>query len=301
MDDFHNIHESRRSDTTTTHEVSHFVTTLLKALPGMASIPFYNPDQQQNVHNERGIDSNIIIENARSYFFSNLWLSYAGRKGAFTDLASVQETHDERVEHLLIHSYDDRSEQRQTDRSMEDTKLVDLKEGPLHSTEDYVNALTYLVNIPEVKTYMEMQVLVAPMDYPGQLHVRRAITNRIKSGDSSGIPEQILHIVPMIGPLHVSLNSRETVFLLNYQFFDLLFHGVFGNNKVLAKKPKPYKINLILELTSQGWSRVRSIVMQKFEHSKDPEARYLINLLDNIIPLVLDFYFVVEIGKHTLK
>ena len=63
MDDFHNIHESRRSDTTTTHVVSHFVTMLLKALPGMASIPFNNPDQEQSIHNERGIDSNIIIGN----------------------------------------------------------------------------------------------------------------------------------------------------------------------------------------------------------------------------------------------
>ena len=84
----------------------------------------------------------------------------------------MQETHVERVERLLIHSYDDRIEQRRADRSMENTKLVDLKEGPLHSTEDYINALTYLTDIPEVKAYMNMQVLVAPMDYPGQLHVR---------------------------------------------------------------------------------------------------------------------------------
>ena len=38
----------------------------------------------------------------------------------------ASETHDERVERLLIHSYDDRIEQRKTDRSMENTKLVDL-------------------------------------------------------------------------------------------------------------------------------------------------------------------------------
>ncbi|CAG8760641.1 19493_t:CDS:1, partial [Dentiscutata erythropus] len=93
-----------------------------------------------------------------------------------------------------------------------------------------------------------MQVFIAPMDYPGQLHIRHAITHHIKLGDSSGILEQILHVVSMIGPLHVSLNSRKTVFLLNYHFFDILFHAVFGRNKVLAKKPKPYKINLILEL-----------------------------------------------------
>ncbi len=97
----------------------------------------------------------------------------------------------------------------------------------------------------------------------------------------------------MIRPLHVSLNSRKTGFLLNYQFFDKLFHKIYGYHKVLAKKPKPYKINLLLELVSQSWSQVRLPILQKFEWSKDLEARYLINLLDNIIPLVLDFYLII--------
>ncbi|CAG8784052.1 27828_t:CDS:2, partial [Dentiscutata erythropus] len=39
------------------------------------------------------------------------------------------------------------------------------------------------------------------MNYPGQLNVRRAVTCHIKFGNSFGIPEQILHVVPMIGPL----------------------------------------------------------------------------------------------------
>ncbi|CAG8758369.1 25635_t:CDS:1, partial [Dentiscutata erythropus] len=123
----------------------------------------------------------------------------------------------------------------------------------LKLTEDYVVAVKHLIDNPEIKTYLEIQVLVAPMDYPRQLHIQRAIVHHIKA-IRSGILEQILHIVPMIGPLHVSLNSCETVFLLNYEFFDLLFHKIFGENKVLAKKPKPYKINLLLELASQGWS-----------------------------------------------
>ena len=165
----------------------------------------------------------------------------------------VSETHNERVERLLIHSYDDRIEERQTDRSMENTKLVDLKVGSLHLIENYVDALKYMINIhEEVKNYLKMRILLAPMDYPRQFHIRRAITHRINIGDSSGIPEQILHIVLIIRPLHVSLNSHEIVFLLNYQIFDKLFHEVFRHQKVLAKKPKPYKINLLLELASQG-------------------------------------------------
>ncbi len=135
---------------------------------------------------------------------------------------------------------------------MENTKLVDLKEGSLKSTEDYINTVKYLIETSKMKTYMKTQVLVVPMDYPRQLHIWHAITHRIKAGDSSGISNQILRIIPMIRPLHVSLNSRETVFLLNYQFFNKLFHKIYEYRKVLAKKPKPYKINLLLELASQS-------------------------------------------------
>ncbi len=135
---------------------------------------------------------------------------------------------------------------------MKNTKLVDLKEGPLYLTNNYIEALKHMIDVPEIRDYMVMQILIAPIDYPEQLHVRCAINYRIKFKDSSGILEQILHIVLMIRPLHVSLNSRETVFLENYRFFDKLFYEVFGRLKVLAKKPKPYKINLILELAFQG-------------------------------------------------
>ena len=69
MDNFHNIHEYRRSDTTTTHEVSHFITILLKALSETAFIPFYNSNQGKSIHNERGINATIIIENAHESFF----------------------------------------------------------------------------------------------------------------------------------------------------------------------------------------------------------------------------------------
>ena len=204
----------------------------------------------------------------------------------FTGLIPVSETHEERVERLLVHSYDDRIEQRQVDRSMENTKLV----GSLHSTENYIDAFKSLIDNQSAKDYLETDILAAPMDYPGQLNTRRAVACCMNNGETSGIPKQVLHIVPMIGPLHVSLNSCETVFLANYNFFDKLFHQVYGPSKVLAKKPKPYRINLLLELAFQGWTRVRLTVLEKFAQIKDPEVRYLIDLLDNTISLVLDFY-----------
>src|SRR2546430_17671128 len=100
---------------------------------------------------------------------------------------------------------------------MHNTKLVDLLEGNLHSTRDYLLAIQSVIDIPEINSYLEKNILVAPMDYPGQKNVRCAVVHRI-NGEQSGIPSQILNIVPLIGPLHVSLNSRETVFLINYNF-----------------------------------------------------------------------------------
>ncbi|CAJ0825685.1 8589_t:CDS:2, partial [Entrophospora sp. SA101] len=50
--------------------------------------------------------------------------------------------------------------------------LVNLVEGSLHSTGDYIKALENIFNVPELKAYLEKFILVAPMDYPGQIHVR---------------------------------------------------------------------------------------------------------------------------------
>ncbi|CAG8737075.1 8618_t:CDS:2, partial [Gigaspora rosea] len=91
--------------------------------------------------------------------------------------------------------YDNRIEQRREDRSMDNTKLVKLKVGPLHSLENYIDALQSLTNIGEARTYLENQILVAPIDHPGQL-------NR---GDSSGVPCQ-----------SVATNSKYSFPLLGY-------------------------------------------------------------------------------------
>ena len=176
---------------------------------------------------------------------------------------------------------------------MDNTKLVNLVEGSLHSTGDYIKALENIFNVPELKAYLEKFILVAPMDYPGQIHVRRAVSASFNSTNTHQLSPLLQHIVPMIGPLHVSLNSRETVVMLNYSFFNKLNCFLYLKKRPLAKKPKPYKINVLLELAASGWNLIRKEVLIKFCNCKDPEVRYLLDLLDNIIPLVLDFYPVI--------
>ena len=81
---------------------------------------------------------------------------------------------------------------------------------------------------------------VAPIvaDWPGQLFIRKHCMQRA-SGLSSTI-QDIESFIPMLGPLHISLNSREHVMVIYHSFFEQIFHFVFGKNKKLAKKPKPW-------------------------------------------------------------
>ena len=132
-------------------------------------------------------------------------MAYQDRKDFFNLFESS--SHDERVEHLLVHNYDIRIAERRGDRSMHNTKLVDLLEGNLHSTKDYLLAVQSVINIPEMNTYLEKNVLIAPMDSYGLENVHCAVAHGIINREQSGIPLQILNIVPLIGPLHVSLNS----------------------------------------------------------------------------------------------
>lgn len=252
----------------------------------------------QPVHNPKGVDFKDIITRLDSHYIKILSITYQNRKNSnsidsFTTLFKVSETHESRTEQLLVHCYDIRISERKDDRSMNNTKLIDLIEGNLHSTRDYLSVIRSVINIPEMHAYLTKNILVVPMDYPGQRNVRRAVVHRMINNEQSSVPQLVLNIVPIIGPLHVSLNSRETVFLVNYDFFEKMYHSIFGPRKILAKKPKPYRINFLLELSVKGWLLVKESVQNLFSDCKDPEARTFINLLDNVIPLVLDFYPVI--------
>ncbi|RIB11296.1 hypothetical protein C2G38_2261995 [Gigaspora rosea] len=60
---------------------------------------------------------------------------------------------------------------------------------------------------------------------------------------------------------------------------------------MLTKKPHPWRINLILELTRNGWVKIRDKIIEKFGKTcKDLEYRTTIDLLDNIVPATLDIY-----------
>ncbi|PKC09208.1 hypothetical protein RhiirA5_415958 [Rhizophagus irregularis] len=70
----------------------------------------------------------------------------------------------------------------------------------------------------------------------------------------------------------------------------MIYHDLFGVNKILAQKPKPRLINLILNLTYYGWKNIRNLIINRFKNIKDIEYLMMIDLLDNSLPLTLDIY-----------
>src|SRR6185295_8170137 len=72
-------------------------------------------------------------------------------------------------------------------------------------------------------------------------------------------------------------------------FFQKLFCTVFEKKKY-PKKPKPWRINLLLQLVHDGWLEISELITKKFGKTKDTEYRMMIDLLDNIVPATLDVY-----------
>jgi len=208
----------------------------------------------------------------------------------------IEDSYENRVEQLNIHDYDGRIQSCHELRSMSNSKLVNFILHSLHSTKDYIECIDFIFKAFEriedigKENYLNNFIIPIIADWPGQVNIRRAITLRIKNGFTSEIPEKVLNLIPMIGPLHISLNSRETLFQTYHFFFEMLYHDLFGNKKILSQKPKQTVISLILHLTYHGWKNIRDIVMKRFRSLKDAEYQMMIDLLDNSIPLTLDIY-----------
>ena len=100
-----------------------------------------------------------------------------------------------------------------------------------------------------------------------------------------------MSFLPIMGPLHVSLNGRELVYKKNSLLFIDIYKNIFGIKKNIGKTPRPWRIDLILHIVRMAWSNIADTVRSKFGYTcKNIEFLYLTDLLDNLIPLVLDVY-----------
>ncbi|GES99447.1 hypothetical protein GLOIN_2v1846234 [Rhizophagus clarus] len=274
IDDYYNIHRYNIPSLSEIHNVFHFVIILLNSNSNITIILYCLNNIL--IHNPKGVDFKLIIKKFEDFYMKQI------------------NSYENRVENLNIHDYDGRIQNHRELRSLNNSKLVDFILHLLHNTKDYIECLDILFKVFErlenEYNYLDNYVISVVADWPEQINIKRAITLRINEGDASGILKKILNLIPIIGPLHILLNSRKTLFQTYYFFFKKLYHDLFGEKKVLSSKPKQTVINLILDLTFNSWKKIRNVIMHHFENSKDIEYRMMINLLNNSIPLTLDIY-----------
>lgn len=107
-------------------------------------------------------------------------------------------------------------------------------------------------------------------------------------------PTSQLSIIPWQGPFHVSFNAQQNVITIYRFLFEPMYKAIFGQRKVLAKKPKPYRISTLLTACFGGWLLIRESVIAHFGSSyKSTEFLILIHILEEIVPLVFYFYPVI--------
>ncbi|RIB25350.1 hypothetical protein C2G38_2031103 [Gigaspora rosea] len=224
IDDYHNIHVPQQSDSTSTSRPTHMATIVANPC-SMAAIP------SNGVLNPKFLDGDLIIKHLDERFIISLGIPYHERCqnyiGEYSD--------DELIEKLTLHSYNDRLVEKKSDRHIQNAILFDFVGGNLKGVEDYTKALQIVYNQESMQEYLSNHVIPIVADWPGQFFIRKAIAHQLLLNNEI-IPLFVTSFLPIMGPLHVSLNSRELVYKKNSPLFNKIYKGIFGKKKNLANQ-----------------------------------------------------------------
>jgi len=282
VDDYHNVHVQRQPDTTDTSWTAHMATILANPCP-MPAIPCHR------ALNPKVLDSELIVKHLDRRFIVNLGVSYHNRMQAHI---TNEYPNEEQMDRLTVHSYNDRLMSQGNYRHIRNSILFDFVESKLKGIDGYINALKIIYDQEPMQIYLSKYVIPVVADWPGQYFIRKAIAQRLLVRNES-VPDFVTSFLPVMGPLHVSLNAREIVFLQNSCLFNDIYKGIFGIHKNLGQKPRPWRIDLILNIMHMAWLDIVDTVYLKFGYTcKNIEFLYLTDILNNLIPLVLDVYAV---------
>ena len=124
-------------------------------------------------------------------------------------------------------------------RSMDNTKFVDSIKLPLKSCEDALAAINKMLT-SGLDIYLNHYVCTIFGDWPMQFFIRQLVYS-----NAASIAKELKNVVPLIGPLHISLNARECVLLNFHQVFADLYSFLFGRKTKLVMKPKPWRISVV--------------------------------------------------------
>ena len=240
IDDYHHYHAIRRPNSSVTSSGADMCTTVIRIFPSIPAIPHTSPD---DLHNPDGVNvtrlqetvcSEQSMEQLSGMFANNMpnWLT-----SAFFDP-------DMERKRLETHMYQ-QSDDVRTMRSMENLHLLDFIELPLKGVTGFQAAIENLLNT-KLADYMKKYIVPIPGDWPAQFFTRKIIYSKLYKDrqmctqSSVNTSDPLLSLVPILGPLHISLNAIEDVFINFRSFFAEIYSKLFPLKKPLPEKPKPW-------------------------------------------------------------
>ena len=285
IDDYHNIHTKHRPESKTQTQAVHTTTLLVKVFPNIQAVPndYIHPILPANPVEETSLKQYIVQH------MSICSQTYASTMPYW----AVAEYFDPEAQKKRVAIHDYQQTEIREMRRMDNTKLVDSLKLPLKSYNNVLTAFRHIL-ASGLEDYLSKFVAPFPADWPMQFFMRQLVYNTT----SVSLPTVCNNVIPLIGPLHISLNSRECVLLQFHCIFAELYSFLFGKKAKLAKKPKAWRVSLLLEVMYGGWTLIRDTIMSVFPNCKDIEYLTLVNLIDNYVPLVLSIYSVIFKGSN---
>jgi len=185
------------------------------------------------VINPKIVDYEVISRHLNRQFIVNLGISYHDRS-CMQGYIEKECSEDDLIDRLTLHSYNDRLAERKSEHHVQNAILVNFVESSLKGIEVYIKALQIVYDQELMQTYLSDHIIPIVADWLGQFFIHKAIVLRLLLNNEI-IPPFVMSFLPIMGPLHVSLNSHELVFLKNSVFFNKIYKGIFKANKVLGK------------------------------------------------------------------
>ena len=156
-----------------------------------------------------------------------------------------------------------------------------------------------------MREYLSNYVVPMPADWPGQFFLRQIIYQKVSQATATAIstvpqgssPHLLCSVISTLGPLHVDLNADEDIVLGYMPFTRLVYESLFPGKK-FADKPKPWRVQFLLEVIYGGWAMVRTLVKCVFSKVKDVQYGVLLKFLDNYVPLALCSYSILFKFNH---
>ena len=289
IDDYTTIHSTRRPKDLKTSQVNNMCTIIFKVFPDIKAITRPPP---QFIHRKDGINPHELANEICSKpQMMKLSCTFATCLPEMTTAFF-----DPLLERKRLESHDyGASTDVGSMREFKNVYLIDFFMHALKSKDDYMEALNRVLNLDKMKEYLSKFVVLFPGDHPSQFFPRQIVYEIlckyivIINLKTPTPQEELLSLVPLIGPLHIDLNADKDLVLNYHPFVKYVFELLFPN-RILAAKPKPWRIQFILEIIYGGWILIRRTVKAVFQKCKDLQYGTLLNFLDNYCPTVLCSY-----------